>query len=183
MGCWKVWDGFGDWLGDWLGRERKVAGSRSRRRREDTIECAERTRWTDRAQRREWEADGGMEKAESRDWMDLERVHECVNIRIWIRCAREGGEGLYKAYAIQDWCEQCGDKQLKSVGLCRSKRLRTIPRFAHEWAMDQDIVLKRIRELLNDKSIFIPASTLQRTGLIGEIIQLSTSCSVTLNTH
>ena len=70
-----------------------MAGSRSRRRREETIECVDRTRWTARALRRLWEAAGGMEKAERRDWMDLERVQECVKTRIWMRVAREGGEG------------------------------------------------------------------------------------------
>ena len=80
-----------------------MAGSRSRRRREETIECVDRTRWTARAQRRVWEAAGGMEKAERRDWMDLERVHECVKTRIWMRCAREVGEGAIETGEERGW--------------------------------------------------------------------------------
>ena len=35
--------------------------------------------------------------------MDLERVHECVNTRIWIRCAREGGEGEIDTGEERGW--------------------------------------------------------------------------------
>ena len=37
--------------------------------------------------------------------MDLERVHECVNIRIWMRCAREGGDGATETDEERGWEE------------------------------------------------------------------------------
>ena len=35
--------------------------------------------------------------------MDLERVHECVKTRIWMRVAREGGEGAIETGGERGW--------------------------------------------------------------------------------